>query len=257
MGSPKTVRLRRHGDDDDDDRANGRTTTSSIKEQQQQKILTHQLQVQQNLKRRKGGELLSIQQAAIHLRDGAGLIVKGYRPHGLTPVECLLSLLYLHNQFFNAWTMIFAFLISSCLCYRNLTDLPTLAPSSSSTSSPQQQLIEELTSRAFNAHVAIWISCLLHAPISAAYHTFRPVSREVFSILKRLDFILIFSSISMAFYGISSFTLENSTIRATLHTIIVVGCAIIVVWSSSERFVTKAIVSRAIQLQLVAIIMVL
>jgi adiponectin receptor len=193
-------------------------------------------------------ELVTIHEAQPHLRDGAGLISKGYRQQ-LSFIECLESLFFIHNQFCNAWSMILG-IFSSYRLYSYYSSLV----SASITSFPHlRQQIEDL--QGWKPLLAIWLSCLVHAPVSASYHCLRPYSPQVFNLLKRMDFMLIFVSASIAFYG-DAFFILSSELRFLNHSLVILGSCCSVYWASTGGFIKSAVVSRGAQLGCVAMVMV-
>ena len=115
--------------------------------------------------------LLSRDQAPEHLRLPS--MLTGYRPK-LSFLESLRSLFYLHNQWGNAWVFIVQIPVSIYFyCKSSSTD------------------------HAFDASALLLASCLIHTPVSIAYHVFMSVGADVRCRLKRADYACIFVMINL------------------------------------------------------------
>lgn len=94
--------------------------------------------------------------------------------------ECLPLLFKMHNQTINAWTMILGAIISTILF---------AFARSTKAASPRLRVF-----------TLFWLSCVVHAPFSVAYHVCRFTNEKTKLMWKNLDLILItFSSLLLTY----------------------------------------------------------
>jgi hypothetical protein len=109
-------------------------------------------------------------------------VLRGYRAGG-THRGALASLFEWHAETLNAWTMIWGAAISAALLARALGALRAAGVQARGywPAAPDAA-----------AFVLLTAATLLHAPFSVGFHLFRGISRDVYSLWRRLDQVAIF-----------------------------------------------------------------
>ena len=126
-------------------------------------------------------ELTAYYDTPEHLRHPTGYIMTGYRPQ-LSYAGCFRSLFYMHNQWAIVWTFVLKIPLSALACgliCARLSDTRDMLP-----------------------FFVLLAACLVHAPVSAMYHLFMPVSPSVKLAWNRADYALIFVMTVMISYAL-------------------------------------------------------
>ena len=132
-------------------------------------------------------------------------IVKGYRVGG-DYIQCLNSLFTMHNETFNAWTMVVLSLFTYLGSWWIINNY-------------QLTWDEQLVFIVFS------LANIIQMPFSVGYHTFLPISSQVFNLWRKMDVCCIFiRSIMLSFvFSYFVFSLIGSIIN-------VVICMMVAVW---------------------------
>jgi adiponectin receptor len=117
-------------------------------------------------------------------------ITRGYRSAGGSRRACLASMLRLHNETVNAWTMVASLLVGT-VGFWAAAGVPRSSP-----------------------FVAMYAAQAVHALASIGYHTFMCASESTANWWRRLDLCLIFLMNVATSYGITYFTLSSPASRA-------------------------------------------
>lgn len=144
-------------------------------------------------------------------------LIKGYRIGG-THLECFKSLFKLHNETFNAWTMVISCsyaIFSTLWLFNNYS----------------------LNNDDILVFLGSLIANLLHFPFSFCYHMFMPISTRVANYWRTLDCIFIFVRLGLAGLSISYYILPTIQFYI-ISTILLIFCA----WNINEcRYLKAAI----------------
>lgn len=124
------------------------------------------------------------------LKDKSGAVRSGYRPQ-LTYRQCIASLGYLHNQSGNVWVFIAKIPLSAVACAAACAHV-------ASHGDGQHTL----------PFAVLFAACLVHTPVSVAYHLFMCVSPRVKMALNRADYSLIFVMVVMISYTLGYFSMH-------------------------------------------------
>jgi predicted membrane channel-forming protein YqfA (hemolysin III family) len=128
-------------------------------------------------------------------------IYTGYRAPSNTGnyLEALLTLFQWHNETLNAWTMIAAWLISSAT-YGNILYTSR----------------HNMTWAQHSACAALYLSCLLHMPMSVSYHTFCYMSEGVKAFWLRMDVGFILLACVLQTYATAILVMRPEHVRVLL-----------------------------------------
>lgn len=139
-------------------------------------------------------------------------IYTGYRLNG-DYYTCLLSLFKIHNETLNAWTMIIGSIISSYYLYYYMNLF---------------QFSCNLDKIPF---YCLWLSSILHMPLSVGNHLFLCINKKTFTLWKKIDLIGIFFVSVLLTYSFSYFIFKNIfiTLYLTLFSFLIYSFATITI----------------------------